>query len=337
MPPQLSGSKVIPASFFGMPLGLIALGLAWRSAAVVWRVPPLIEECLIWGGSLLWMCLFVAYLAKWFWHREAAEREFQDAVQCCFVGLAGVVALLACIGLAPQVPRLAFALFVLGSGWTLIFALYRTGRLWMGGRKPETTTPILYLPTVAGSFVFASAAMSMGHPDWGQLAFGAGILAWLAIESVLIHRLYTVAELPPALRPTLGIQLAPSSVAAVAYLNVTGGGPDLLVHGLVGYALLQALILVRMGPWLWAAGPTPAWWAFSFGAAALPTAALKLLARGDSGAVGVLAPWLFGIGNLAIAAIIIMTISLLVRGRLLPVPITAAPPIADLPSASAGT
>jgi tellurite resistance protein len=100
------------------------------------------------------------------------------------------------------------------------------------------------------------------------------------------------------------------------------------------HPLLQALILVRMWPWLWAAGPTPAWWAFSFGAAALPTAALKLLARGDTGVVGVLAPWLFIVGNLAIGAIVIMTLSLLVRGRLLPVPIAAAP-LADLPSVSA--
>jgi tellurite resistance protein len=338
MPSQLSGSKIIPASFFGMPLGLVALGIAWRSAAAVWKVPPIIEESLIWGGSLLWMYLFLVYVAKWLWHREAAEREFEDAVQCCFVGLAGVVALLASIGLAPQVPKLAFALFLLGSVWTLAFGVYRTGRLWTGGRKPESNTPILYLPTVAGSLVFASAATGMGHADWGQLALGAGILAWLAIESVLIHRLYTVAELPSALRPTLGIQFAPPSVAAVAYLNVTGNGPDLLVHGLVGYALLQALILVRMGPWLWAAGPTPAWWAFSFGAAALPTAALKLLARGDTGAVGVLAPGLFIIGNVAIAAMAIMTFILFVRGRLLPAPITpiaSTAQTADRPSTSA--
>jgi tellurite resistance protein len=320
-----------------MPLGLIALGLAWRSAAAVWRVPPPIEESLIWGGSLLWAYFFVMYLAKWLWHREAAASEFKDAVQCCFVGLAGVVALLASIGLVPRVPKIAFVLFLLGSVWTLVFALYRTGRLWMGGRKPEATTPILYLPTVAGSLVFASAATSMGHPDWGQLAFGAGLFAWIAIESVLIHRLYTVAELPPALRPSLGIQLAPSSVAAVAYLNVTGNGPDLLVHGLVGYALLQALILVRMGRWFRAAGPTPAWWGFSFGAAALPTAALKLVARGDTGAVGVLAPWLFAAGNLAITAITIMTVILLFRGRLLPVPIRPAPPIVDFPPVSADT
>lgn len=323
MASQWSGFKVVPAAFFGMPLGLIALGLAWRSAAAVWRVPPLIEASLIWSGSVLWLYLFAVYLAKWIWHREAAEAEFKDAVQCCFVGLGGVDALLASIGLAAQVPRLAFMLFLLGSVWTLVFGLYRTGRLWMGGRKPEATTPILYLPTVAGSLVFASAATGMGHPEWGQLALGLGVFAWISIESVIVHRLYTAVELPPPLRPTLGIQLAPPSVAAVAYLNVTGGTPDLFVHGLIGYAMFQALILVRMLPWIWAAGPTPAWWAFSFGAAALPTAALKLLARGDTGVVGVLAPWLFAAGNLAIAAIVIMTISLLIRGRLLPVPVAA--------------
>ena len=323
---------MIPAAFFSMPLGLIALGLAWRSAAAVWRVPPLIEELLNWSGSLLWMYFFAMYLAKWLWRREAAEREFRDAVQCCFVGLAGVVALLASIALAPQVPKLAFVLFLLGSVWTLAFAVYRTGRLWMGGRKPEATTAVLYLPTVAGSLVFASAATGMGHADWGQLAFGAGLFAWLAIESVLLHRLYTAAELPPPLRPTLGIQFAPPSLAAATYLNVTGSGPDLLVHGLLGYSLLQALILVRMWPWLRAAGPTAGWWAFGFGAASLPTAALKLAARGDTGVVGALAPWLFAAGNLVIAATIIMTIGLLIRGRLVPPPSVVAPPIVDAPS-----
>jgi tellurite resistance protein len=154
---------------------------------------------------------------------------------------------------------------------------------------------------------------------------------------VLIHRLYTVAESPPAMRPTLGIQLAPPSVAAVAYLNVTGSSPDLFVYGLVGYALLQGLILMRMWPWLRAAGLTPAWWGFSFGAAALPTAALTLVARGDTGAVAVLAPWLFAAGNLVIAAITIMTISLIIRGRLLPVATIVAPPIVDSPPVGAST
>ena len=301
-----------------MPLGVIALGIAWQVATVIWGMPAAIGDALVVAGSALWAVLFVRYLAKWIWQRASAASEFEHPVQCCFVGLAGVVGSLASIGLAPLAPTLSVVLFVIGAAWTLLFALYRTGELWQGDRSPEATTPILYLPTVAGSLVTASAATAQGYAAWGQLAFGAGMFAWLAIESVLLHRLYTAPAMAPALRPSLGIQLAPPAVAAVAYLNVGGGTPDLVAHALVGYALLQALILLRMWPWIRAAGASPAWWGFSFGAAALPTAAMKLVAHGETGPAATLAPYLFAGGNLVIAALVVMTLWLARRGRLLP-------------------
>ena len=301
-----------------MPLGVIALGIAWQVATVIWGMPAAIGDALVVAGSALWAVLFVRYLAKWIWQRASAASEFEHPVQCCFVGLAGVVGSLASIGLAPLAPTLSVVLFVIGASWTLLFALYRTGELWQGDRSPEATTPILYLPTVAGSLVTASAATAQGYAAWGQLAFGAGMFAWLAIESVLLHRLYTAPAMAPALRPSLGIQLAPPAVAAVAYLNVGGGTPDLVAHALVGYALLQALILLRMWPWIRAAGASPAWWGFSFGAAALPTAAMKLVAHGETGPAATLAPYLFAGGNLVIAALVVMTLWLARRGRLLP-------------------
>ena len=316
--PEQSIHKRVPASLFGMPLGLVALGLAWQSAADIWSVPIGISKTLIWVGSAVWVILFITYLAKWLWRRAEAEEEFQHPIQCCFVGLAGVVASLMSIGLSPEFPMLSRLLFCLGFVWTLTFGVYRTGRLWMGGRSPDSTTPILYFPTVAGMLVTASALTALGHRDWGQLAFGAGLFAWLAIESVLLHRLYTATPLAPALRPTLGVQIAPPAVAAVAYLNVNSGGPDMFSHALIGYAILQALIVIRLFPWIREAGLTPAWWSFSFGAAALPTAAMKLVAKGDDGALSILAPYLFAAGNLTIAAIATTTIVLIAKGRLLP-------------------
>jgi tellurite resistance protein len=330
---RLTALLRVPASFFGMPLGILALGIAWRSGQSIWPLPELVASSLIWFGSGLWLLLFLTYIAKWIWQRAGAKTEFGHPVQCCFVGLAGVVAMLASIALSTSMPRIAFGLFVLGASWTLVFALYRTGRLWMGDRKPEETTPVLYLPTVAGGFVTASAAMMFGFADLAQLAFGAGLFGWFAIESVIIHRLYTAAPMPPALRPTLGIQFAPPAVAAVAYLNVNGGAPDLVAHALVGYAILQGLILLRMIPWLRAAGLTTAWWAFSFGAAALPTAVIKLVAHGDTGLIALLAPGLFIIGNFAIVVFMVVSIYLLIVGRLLPAPIAVASvPLSPNPS-----
>jgi tellurite resistance protein len=309
---------VVPASFFGMPLGVLALGILWRAAADAWPVPPMIGESLIAVGAVLWFVVAVFWASKWLYARREAAAELEHPIQCCFVGLAGVTALLISIGATPHVRVLGIVFAIVGGVWVVAFSLWRTGRLWMGGRDHSATTPVLYLPSVAGGFVLASALGALGNPDAGQFAFCAALFSWLAIESVLLHRLYTLPEMPAPLRPTLGIQLAPPAVGAVAYLNVGGGQPDFVAHALIGYALMQMLILLRLWPWLRAAGPSLGWWAFSFGLAALPTAAAKLVAHGDHGVIAPLAAILTVVGTLAILAIAAMTLTLLARGKLLP-------------------
>ena len=74
-------------------------------------------------------------------------------------------------------------------GISLAFAVWRTAGLWQGGRRPRTTTAVLYLPTIAGSIVSATVASAFGHSDnWGQLAFGVGmvLLARLAFKPFMV-------------------------------------------------------------------------------------------------------------------------------------------------------
>jgi len=273
----------------------------------------------------------VLYLAKWLRNRQAAAAEIEHPVQCCFVVLAGVVGSLVSLGVAPYSRAAALGLLGFGAAWALGFALLRTGRLWQGGRQVESTTAALYLPLVGGGFVTGTAAAGLGLADWGQLTFGLAMFSWLAIESVLLHRLYTAPAMPPPLRLTLGVQMAPPAVGAVSYLSVGPGTPDLFVHAMIGYALLQAALMLRLLPWLRQAGPSPAWWSFSFACAALPTAMIKLVAHGETGAVAQLAPWVFAAGNLAIGAIAAMTLMLLWQRRLLPAAAARPPAAAGLP------
>src|SRR3989475_9687796 len=239
----------MPASFFGIVLGLAGLGGAWRVAARVWQVPSIIGEALMLVAGIVWMLMLALYAAKWIYAREEALRELEHPVQCCFVGLAGVATMLISIAALPYSRLAAQIAFAAGASFTVAFAVWRTGILWRGGRDPGATTPVLYLPTVAGAFVTATAAAALGHRDWGQLAFGAGLFSWLAIESVLLHRLYPVTSMPAPLRPTLGIQLAPPTVGGVAYLSVTSGAPDLLAYAILGYGLPQAPVALRLLPW----------------------------------------------------------------------------------------
>jgi tellurite resistance protein len=173
----MSTLRFPPASFFGMPLGLFGLGLAWRGATSLWSLPSWIGEAILTVAAVLWAWLIGLYALKWIAARADAVDELSHPVQCCFVGLAPVTGSLCALALLPYLPWLAFALFLAGGLGTLVFALYRTGQLWQGERDLGATTAILYLPVVAGSFVSAIVAANFGLKSWGQLAFGAGFFS----------------------------------------------------------------------------------------------------------------------------------------------------------------
>ncbi|ABR91608.1 tellurite resistance protein tehA [Janthinobacterium sp. Marseille] len=309
---------LVPPSFFGIVLGLAGLAGTWRAAHAVWDMPSIIGEAIYALAAVAWLVIVLLYLLKWIIAPTIAKEEAEHAVQCCFIGLAGVSTLLIAQGALPYSRLLAITLFFLGAGFTIFFGLWRTGLLWRGDRDPASTTPVLYLPLVAGGFVTGIVASSLGWQEWGELAFGAGFFGWLAIESVLLHRLYVAPPLSLPLRPTLGIQLAPPAVGAVCYMAVSGGHPDLLVHMLIGYALLQALILVRMSRWIGEQAFGASYWAFTFGATALASAIIRLAAGSQQGVFTTLAPAMFLIANIIVVTIAAGTIRLLIRGKLLP-------------------
>jgi tellurite resistance protein len=246
-----------PASYFGMVLGLAGLGNAWRGASRAWQLPEFIAEWIYVVAGVVWAALLVLYILKAIFAPAKLMEEAAHPVQCCFIGLAGVATMLIAGGLVPHSQVGASILFALGFIFTLLFAVWRTGGLWKGERDHAATTAVLYLPTVAGSFVLATVVSALGYPDWGQFAFGAGIFSWLAVESVLLHRLLTGPTKAVPLRPTLGIQLAPAPVGAVAYIAISGGVPDIFVHALIGYGILQLLVMARLSPWIAQAGAVP--------------------------------------------------------------------------------
>lgn len=318
---------VVPAAFFGMVLGLAGLANAWRAAHRVWGLPAAIGEVLTAIAVGVWVVLMALFVAKWLWARDDALAEARHPIQCCFIGLAGVSTLLMTGSVLPYAHALAEVLFVVGGLFTIAFAVWRTGGLWQGGRDPSTTTPVLYLPTVGSGFVGAVACVALGYGAWAPYAFGLGLFAWLAIESALLYRLYNVAALPPPLRPTLGIQLAPATVGTLAYLAIHDGPPDWIAHAMLGYGVVIALVLVRLLPWIREQPFSAGYWGFTFGITALMAAPIRMIEKGDTGPAATLAPITFVLGNLVMLVIVVATLRLLVGGRLLPAP--AAPPVVE--------
>ena len=306
----------VPASFFGMLLGLIGLGVAWREAVVVFGAPVWVAEAIMALAVAIWLTLITLYTGKLLTAREAIRTEWSHPVQSAFVALAPITTMLVSIAVAPYAKPLAQGLYAVGAAGTLCFVVWHTGVVWKSERSFEATTPILYIPTVAGGLVMAIAGANLGYLDFARLCFGFGFFGWLSLESIIIRRPIEHPPTPPMLRPALGIQFGPPTVGCVAYLAVTAGPPDLLAQGLLGYGAVQTLILIRLLPWVREQPFSPSYWGFSFGTAALSVATLRCVERGVSGPIEWAALPIFVAATGVIALLSVATLRHFASGKL---------------------
>lgn len=313
----------VPASFFGIILGLVGLGSNWRVAAILWDLPHFIGEAIMALAVLVWLVLVVSYARKWLLDTGAALAEAAHPVQCCFIGLVPASMVLMAIAVKPYAHDVAVVALIIGTLGQVAFWLWRFGAMLQGDRDVANTTPVLYLPSVAGNFIVAIGCGALGYASWGVLFLGAGVFGWLSLESIIIYRLFHATPLAVPLRPTLGIQLAPPVVAVAAWLANSPELPGLAVQAAWGYGLLQALLLLRLLPWILEQPFTPAYWGFSFGVTVLSGDALQMTSRGVTGAIPALTPALFGFANLVIVVLVVGTVLRIVQGKLLPSPAPA--------------
>jgi tellurite resistance protein len=120
----------MPVSFFGIALGCLGLGLAWRAAAHAWDLSPIAVEVVLVSGVAVWAIVVILYTAKWMFARTQALVEFEHPIHSSFIGLVPVTSLLVGLAVAPYSRVIAIVLFGLGASGAVAFALYYTGRLW---------------------------------------------------------------------------------------------------------------------------------------------------------------------------------------------------------------
>ncbi|WP_313105326.1 dicarboxylate transporter/tellurite-resistance protein TehA [Pseudescherichia vulneris] len=312
-----SGFINLPSGYFGMVLGIIGTGLAWRYAASVYPVSPVPGLALISLAIGIWTVLAVLFIARLIRHSGTVMDEIRHPIKSSFVSLFPATTMLVSIGVTPWAYYLALVLFVLGAAAQLFYASWQGAGLWRGNHPATATTPGLYLPTVANNFISAMACGALGFHDVGLLFLGAGVISWITLEPSIVHRLRTAGEMPLEVRPSLGIQMAPAFVACSAWLSLNGGQADVFAKMLFGYGLLQMLFMIRLLPWYSKQPFNPAFWAFSFGVASLANTSLHLGHSAPGGALYAISIPLFIGANLVIAFLILRTFMLLIRRKLL--------------------
>lgn len=240
----------------------------------------MVGEGLLLIATLVWATLLIGYIRQWLTTPHHTASEFKHPVQGSTPALLAISTLLISLALRPYSFAFAATIATFGIVWHLVFSLWHTGKQWQNGRDGAHTLPALYLPTVAGNFTSAAALGALGYPDWGWLFLGAGVFSWLALESLVIQRLWQPSTMPTAQRPLIGIQFAPPVVCSMAWLLLTPGSTDHWLLMLWGYGLFQLLLGLRLKTWLGEQPFAPSYWSYTFGIAATTVTGLKLAVAG---------------------------------------------------------
>ncbi|HEX3895979.1 MAG TPA: hypothetical protein VHW73_07195 [Rudaea sp.] len=149
---------VIPASFFGIVLGLAGVGNGWRFAAKIWPVPTIIADVRFALALIAWLIVALLYVLKWIFARDAAMAELAHPVLCCFIGLSGASTLafsfgvtalpaaclrLVTLGIAGPIAAMALPLFVIANVFIAVLTVPTLMLLFRGRLLPPPTPAIV--------------------------------------------------------------------------------------------------------------------------------------------------------------------------------------------------
>jgi tellurite resistance protein len=264
----------IPPNFFGIALGLSGLTALWAFAGTSFGAPAAVGDALGVLTAGVWIGLTVAYL------RQGPRRILADARDAT-VGpflAAWVMSAYALAGvLEPHAPGAARAIVIAFLVIGLLMSGLFTGQWLTGGLQEATFSPAFFLPGIGIGFVGADAAATVGLHSMAELFFGVGIASWVLISSVALNRMFFRPRLPPALIPTMAIELAPAAVAGNAYFLIHPGAPDLLLFALSGYGAVMVVAQIRLLALYRTLSFSPGFWSFTFPPANMALFALRWL------------------------------------------------------------
>lgn len=264
----------LPLPLAAMPMGTGGVGLAWRAAHEALGAPAAIGEALLAFTLLLWLCVVGLLLARLVRHPEAVLAELRHPVRAAFIAAPTIGLMIVAGFLHPHAPSLGRALWGVAVAAHLLVAMMLLRRILAGRGEAAMLAPPLLIPLV-GNVLAPVFGAPMGFVDLSWMMFGVGVLLWLAVQPLLLHRLVAGPPLPPVLRPSLVILLAPPTVGALALVALTGQAGAVTL-ALVGLAVLVAAVLVSLAGELSRVPFGLPWWGVTFPSAAFAVMAMAV-------------------------------------------------------------
>ena len=271
--PPLQRLENLPISIFSIIMGMAGLTLAWLKASQTFAIPLIVGEVLRGMTSALFVLLLIVYAVKTMRYPQAVRMELRHPIRINFFPTISISLLLLSIAYLHQSKELALWLWVSGSILHLVFTLAIFGS-WIHHTHYDIKhiNPAWFIPVV-GNIIVPVAGIPLGFTEVSWFFFSIGIVFWVVLMTIVLHRLFFYEPPPARLAPTLFILLAPPSVGFIAYVGMAQS-IDGLARILYYVALFLALLLASNTLRFLRLPFFISTWAYSFPLAALTIATL---------------------------------------------------------------
>jgi tellurite resistance protein len=259
----------IPLNTLAIPFGLSGLAAVWTGAGRDLGWTEGIGDAL-WGvAGIAWVWMIVAHSMRGAKSTDTLASQLRHPAQGPIAALVPIVGMLLGATLFRVLPWAGTTLVIASIVAAALFAGWILAS-WTSGQVPiDSVHGGYFLPTVAAGLVAATASAEVGLTVLAEGVFAVGILFWVVIFVLLLGRLATRPELPPALTPTLAIIVAPPAVAGTAWFAITGARVGPIDYALAGVTVVMVLMQLFLVPRYRKLGFSLGFWSFTFPFAAV--------------------------------------------------------------------
>jgi tellurite resistance protein len=250
----------LPPGFFGLPLGLTGLALAYAKAGELDLLDPLFGQILTLVAAMGFSLVAAALGAKALLTPAAALQDMHDPNRLAMYG-AGAMSLMG-IGAQIAVKSLALGHFfwLIGCAADAFVCMLFYWRL-LAGRWTFASAGPIWLIAAVGPISAPSGGILFGEDLISTMMFGTGIMGLLIVVPVLVVRV-AFHDRPP-IGPVTVIFLTPPALGTINVI-AQNGGVDHAAVGVYGAGLIILGALVVQAPKIYRAPRTLSIWALVF-------------------------------------------------------------------------
>ena len=266
---MLKNILTLPVTLFASTMGLGGTALVYGRLSSVLSLPESFFILLKWLDSAVFIIVALSFIYRLLKDRESVRQEFNHPLKINF--FAGIpISMFLLSVLWQDIGFLSTVLYAAALVFITLFTL-EVATLWFRrSLELRFLNPAWFIPVVGNVIAVFTAQENW---PWLWYYFTVGTVFYLLLLGLILFRLIFAEPMPPAMKPSLFIFIAPPSFCFIDYVKLTGQF-DSTALIFLSLTIFFALLILALWKDFLKVPFTPSWWAFTFPVAAVSAAML---------------------------------------------------------------